>query len=88
MSLLHRKPKPLSPEERDFKDDRLIIAVTEDTYAPEQYFTYVKARRVKVRVASSQNGHSSPRAILVVIRYRSLDAGQSRRKFYGNHWNR
>lgn len=64
MALLHRRPRPLAPEERTFRDDRLIVVVTEDTYAPEQYFNLVQARRVRVRVASAQGGHGSPQAIL------------------------
>ena len=68
MSLLHRKPKPLAPEERTFRDDVLIVVITEDTCAPEQYFNLIKARRVQVRVAPSQGGHSSPQAILASAR--------------------
>lgn len=60
----HRRPRPLAPEERTFRDDRLIVVVTEDTYAPEQYFNLVQARRVRVRVAAAQGGHGSPHAIL------------------------
>ena len=68
MSLLHRKPSPLAPEERTFRDDMLIVVVTEDTYAPEQYFRLIKTRRVQVKVATSQGGHSSPQAILASAR--------------------
>lgn len=64
MALLHRKPSPLRPEELSFRDDHLIVVVTEDTYAPEQYFRLVHARRVVVKVASSQEGRCSPQAIL------------------------
>jgi len=64
MALLHRKPNPLAPEERTFRDDVLIVVVTEDTYAPDHYFKLVKARRVNVKVASSQGGHCSPGAVL------------------------
>ncbi len=74
MSLLHRKPRPLAPEERSFRDDQLIVVVTEDTYAPEQYFALVKARRVHVRVAAAQGGHSSPQAILQSARALKDDA--------------
>ncbi len=68
MSLLHRRPKPLAPEERTFRDDRLIVVVTEDTYAPEQYFAFIRARRVRIRIAPSQGGHTSPQAILASAR--------------------
>jgi hypothetical protein len=64
MGLLHRKPKPLSPEEKSYRDDTLIVVVTEDTYAPDQYFAFIKARRVRVKVAACIQGHSSPLAIL------------------------
>src|SRR5947208_3541805 len=64
MALLHRKPRPLAPEEKTFRDDTLIVVVTEDTYAPEQYFALIKSRRVHVRIAPSQNGQSSPAAAL------------------------
>ena len=73
MSLLHRKPKPLAPEEKTFRDDVLIVVVTEDTFAPEQYFNLIKARRVQVKVAPSQGGHSSPQAILASARVLKKD---------------
>lgn len=64
MPLLHRRPKPLEPDERTFRDDRLIVVVTEDTYAPKQYFRLIHAPRVVVKVAASQGGYCSPTAIL------------------------
>lgn len=73
MGLLHRKPKPLSPEEKVYRDDTLIVVVTEDTYAPDQYFTFIKARRVRVKVAPCTQGHSSPLAILESARALRLD---------------
>lgn len=64
MALLHRKPAPLAPDEKIFRDDRLIVVVADDTFAPDQYFKLVKARRVHVRVACAHDGHSSPQAAL------------------------
>ena len=38
MSLVARKPRPLTRDATTFRDDRLFIVACDDIYAPKQYF--------------------------------------------------
>ena len=64
MNLRCKKPRPLKREDRTYRDDRLFIIATEDTYAPEQYFTIFHNPRVHVRVLPTEGGHSAPDHVL------------------------
>ena len=50
MSLLNRRPISIGREQREFRDDRVFVVATDDTFAPEQYFKHLALRRVRVLV--------------------------------------
>lgn len=64
MSLLRRKPRPLTRDTNSFRDDRLFIVACDDTYAPKQYFNFFRISRVKVHVVATPNGTSAARHVL------------------------
>lgn len=64
MILRHKKPRPLGREERAFRDDRLFVIATEDTYAPEQYFRSFRNPRIKVHVLPTDAGRSAPEHVM------------------------
>ena len=64
MGRFNRTVAPTAPRDGARRDDRLILVVSEDTYAPAQYFELVRANRVRVEVAPAGAGQSSPQAVL------------------------
>lgn len=58
MSLLQRKPRPITRIESTFRDDRLFIVACDDTYAPKQYFDFFAFQRVKIHVVPTEDGTS------------------------------
>lgn len=64
MNLRHRKPRPLKREETTYRDDRLFIIATEDTYAPEQYFSIFHNPRIHLQVLPTEDCDSSPDHVL------------------------
>ncbi len=64
MNLCHKKPRPLTREEQTFRDDRLFVIATEDTYAPERYFRLLSNPRVHVQVLPTECGLSAPEHVL------------------------
>lgn len=68
--MAHRKPRPLAREERAFRDDRLFLVATEDTYAAKQYMDFLKNPRVKVIVLETPagSGMSAPRDVVERLR--------------------
>lgn len=55
MSLLNRKPRPLTRETSDYRDDRLFIVACDDRYAPAQYFDFFRIERVKIHVIPTED---------------------------------
>ncbi len=68
--MARRKPRPLAREERAFRDDRLFLVATEDTYAAKQYLDFLKNPRVKVIVLETPagSGMSAPRDVVGRLR--------------------
>ncbi len=66
MTLRSRKPRPLTREEKTFRDDRLFVIATEDTHAPDQYFRVFGNSRIQVRILPTERGSglSSPAHVL------------------------
>jgi len=56
MSSCWKKPRSLTREDKIYRDDRLFVIATEDTFAPEQYFRMFKNLRVHVRVLPTEDG--------------------------------
>lgn len=59
MSLIQRKPRPLTRDSSGFRDDRLFIVACDDTYAPQQYFNLFQIPRVKIFVVNTPAGEPS-----------------------------
>jgi len=64
MNLRRRKPRPLSREDKTFRDDRLFVIATEDTYSPDRYFRIFHNPRIKVRVLPTEAGFSASSHVL------------------------
>jgi hypothetical protein len=64
MTLRSKKPRPLTREDKAYRDDRLFVIATEDTYAPEQYFDIFRDPRVHVRILPTEDGRSAPQHVL------------------------
>jgi hypothetical protein len=66
MNPSRRKPRPLTREEKAYRDDRLFIIATEDTYAPERYFSIFSSSRIHVKVLETPRdcGLSAPEHVL------------------------
>ncbi len=60
MSLRCKRARPLTREEKTYRDDRLFVIATEDTHAPDQYFRVFRNPRIKVRVLPTETGLSAP----------------------------
>jgi hypothetical protein len=71
MSLVARKPRPLSRDTGSLRDDRLFIVACDDTYAPKQYFGFFRLTRVQVHVFSTEG--RSPAAKHVLDRLLSVE---------------
>ncbi len=64
MNLRCKKRRPLTREEKAYRDDRLFIVATEDTHAPRQYLDALRNPRIKVRVLPTESGLSAPGHVL------------------------
>ena len=64
MSLIQRKARPLQRDAESLRDDRLFIVACDDTFAPEQYFGFLKLIRVKVHVVPTVDGTSAAKHVL------------------------
>ena len=70
MSLVQRKPRPLTREPADLRDDRLFIVACDDTFAPQQYFDFFRIMRVKIHVVPTTDGTSVAAHVLDrLVRY-------------------
>lgn len=64
MSLIQRTPRPLNRDTADFRDDRLFIVACDDTYAPEQYFSFFNITRVQIHVVPTKDNSSVAKYVL------------------------
>lgn len=64
MSLIRRKPRPISREAGHLRDDRLFIVACDDTFAPKQYFDFFRIPRIQIHVVETQDGSSAARHVL------------------------
>ncbi|MBN1588300.1 MAG: RloB domain-containing protein [Pirellulales bacterium] len=64
MNLRHKKPRPLTREEKPFRDARLFVIATEDTHSPAQYFKLFRNTRINVKILPTADGLSSPEHVL------------------------
>lgn len=59
-----RKPRPLDRDLGVQRDAWLIVIASEDRYAPEVYLRTFRTHRVQFEYLGTEDGHSSPQAIL------------------------
>jgi hypothetical protein len=71
MSLIQRRPRPLTRDVASLRDDRLFIVACDDTFAPKQYFDFFRLARVKIHVVPTPDGSSA--ALHVLERLLSFD---------------
>lgn len=65
MPLIRRQPRPISRDQGFFRDARLFVVATEDTYAPKQYFALFSNPRLHVEVLETIPGQrQDPRAVV------------------------
>ncbi len=59
-----RRQRPLIRDSNMERDTSLIVIASEDTHAVERYFDRFKPRRVQFRFLPTEDGRSSPQAIV------------------------
>ncbi len=64
MTLRSNKRRPLTRKEKKYRDDRLFIIATEDTYCPTHYFDLFHNSRIHVHVLPTREGRSAPEHVL------------------------
>jgi len=64
MTLRCKKPRPLTREEKPFRDAFLFVLTTEDKYAPREYFRLFRNPRIKVIVLPTEDTRSAPEHVL------------------------
>jgi hypothetical protein len=81
MSLLNRKPRPIPSRDKDpgsLRDDRLFIVACDDTYAPQQYFGFLRFTRVKIHVVPTVDGSSAAEHVLERLLTFEFEEGDER----------
>jgi hypothetical protein len=65
MTLTHRKPRPIRRDIPTLRDAKLFIIACDDTYAPEQYFSFFPHfSRVQIHVIPTTDGSSVAKHVL------------------------
>ena len=64
MTLVPRQPRPLTRDSASLRDDRLFIVACDDTFAPKQYFDFLRLTRVKIHVVPTPDGTSAALHVL------------------------
>jgi hypothetical protein len=60
MSLISSlKPRPLNRGTGTLRDDRLFLVACDDTYAPKQYFDFLRLSRVQIHVVETDDSRSA-----------------------------
>ena len=91
MNLRCKKPRPLKREDKTYRDDRLFVIATEDTYAPQQYFDSLCNPRIKVLVLPTEGGCSAPQHVLerldaFIRQYRTITEDEFWLVLDTDHW--
>lgn len=64
------KPRPLSRGEVTLRDTRLFLVACDDTYAPKQYFDFLRLSRVHIHVVETDDSRSA--AVYVLDRLKGF----------------
>lgn len=78
MSLARRVPRPLTREVGEPRDTRLFVVACDDTFAPDQYFSFFRIPRVKVHVVPTIDGTSTAKQVLARLREIETDEEDER----------
>lgn len=74
MSLLNLKPRPIKRGDGAYRDDRLFLVACDDTYAPDQYFSFFEIPRIHVKVIPPENDKSHAQHVLTnLLSYKKDD---------------
>jgi len=68
-----RKSRPLERSDGAFRDSSIVVIACEDTHAVKQYFAKFRARRVQFRVLETDDGRSSPAAVIARLNKYCVD---------------
>lgn len=71
-------PRPLARDKATFRDDRLFIVATDDTYAPKQYFEFFRFHRLQVHVIPTIDGTSNAASVLERLLKIDYEVGDER----------
>jgi hypothetical protein len=72
MSLISSlKPRPLNRGSGTLRDDRLFLVACDDTYAPKQYFDFLRLSRVQIHVVETDDNRSA--AVYVLERLKKFE---------------
>jgi hypothetical protein len=64
MTLIPRQPRPLARDSASLRDDRLFMVACDDTFAPKQYFGFLRLTRVQIHVVPTPDGTSAASQVL------------------------
>ena len=78
MALTSRKKRPLVRDSTTLRDDRLFIVACDDTYAPKQYFGFLRISRVQIHVIPTTDGSSAASHVLDRLLEYNFDDGDVR----------
>jgi len=59
-----RKNRPLDRTANHLRDTSIIVVACEDTHAVKQYFAKFRTRRIQYKFLPTEDGNSSPRAVI------------------------
>lgn len=62
------KPRPLARGEGTLRDDRLFLVACDDTYAPKQYFSFLRLSRVQIHVVERADNKSVAVHVLELLK--------------------
>lgn len=73
-----RKARPLTRGEGTLRDDRLFLVACDDTYAPKQYFSFLRLSRVQIHVVETDDTKSAAIYVLERLKKVSFEEGDER----------
>ncbi len=72
------KARPLARGEGTQRDDRLFLVACDDTYAPKQYFSFLRLSRVQIHVVATDDTKSAAVYVLERLKQFSIEEDDER----------
>jgi hypothetical protein len=72
------KPRPLNRGAGTLRDDRLFLVACDDTYAPKQYFSFLRLSRVQIHVVETDDTKSAAVYVLERLKKFSVEDDDER----------